>query len=139
VADDPRRLVLADLAGRLAAGVAGQARAYDAAAGQAEGPLRDALRQLARAKHAQMADLTPLARTLGVSAPRVPSAATAGGPPAWGVILGQAFQAERTLEEIGRELAGLTSDPGAKAMVLRLATAAARDGGEVRRLYLRYS
>ena len=139
MADDPRRLVLADLAARLAAGVAGQAHAYDAAAGRAEGPLRDALRELARGKHAQMADLMPLFRTLGVSAPLAPSAPTGGGPPAWGVILGEAFQAERTLEEMGRGLAGLTSDPGAKALVLRLATAAVRDGGEVRRLYLRYS
>jgi hypothetical protein len=55
------------------------------------------------------------------------------------VILGEAFQAERFLEEMGRELAGLTPDPAVRALALRLATAAARDGREVRRLYLQYS
>ena len=139
MSDDPRRLVLADLAARLAAGMAGRARAYEAAAGRAEGPLRHALQELARVKHAQTADLTPLARTLGVSAPSAPPPPPAGGPPAWGVILGEAFQAERSLEGMGRELAGLTPDPGVRALALRLASAAARDGEEVRRLYLQYS
>ena len=139
MAGDPRRLVLADLVARLAASVAGQARAYEAAAGQAEGALRHALEALTLAKRAQAADLTPLAQALEVSAPSAPPLPSTGGSPAWGVILGEAFQAERALEEMGRELAGLTEEPADRALALRLATAAARDAAEVRRLYLRYS
>lgn len=136
---DPRRLAVADLTTRLAAGLAGQARAYEAATGQAEGALRQALEDLGRAKHAQAADLALLARALGVSTPSWQSRTPAGAPLGWGVILGEAFQGERALEEMGRELAGLTSDPPVRALALRLRAAAGRDGGEVRRLYLRYS
>jgi hypothetical protein len=137
--DDPRRLLVADLAARLAAGLAGQARAYEAAAGWATGDLRRGLEDLGRAKHTQEADLAPLARALGVPAPLLAPAPAAGTAPGWGVVLGEAFQAERTLEEVGRELAGLTADPAVRALGARLAAAADRDGKEVRKLYLRYS
>ena len=57
---------------RVAAGAAG----YEAAARQAEGALRHALEALARAKHAEAADLAPLARTLGVPRRRAQAAAS---------------------------------------------------------------
>jgi hypothetical protein len=139
VPDDPRRLMVADLAARLAAWLAERARACEAAARGAEGDLRRALEDLARAKHAQAADLAPLARALGVSPPTTRSVSAPGTSPGWGVVLGEAFQGERTLEEMSRELAGLTADPSIRALGRRLAGAAARDGKEVRKLYLRYS
>ena len=130
--------MVADLAARLAAGVAARARAYEVAAGQGEGALRGVLEGLGRAKHAEAADLAPLARALGVAAPPLPPETPPGAPPSWGVVLGEAFQAERGLEQMGRELAGLTPDPAVRALALRLAAAAGRDGAAVRRLYLRY-
>jgi hypothetical protein len=136
---DPRRLMLADLVARLAAGLAARARAYEAAAGEARGALRQALEGLARAKHAQAADLAPLGSALGVSQPALPAPFPAKTPPGWGVILGEAFQAERDLEAIGRELAGLALDPAVKVLAARLAAGADRDGREVRKLYLRYT
>ena len=139
ISNGPRRVVLADLVARLAAAIGRQARDYAVAAGQAEGALRHALQELAHAKHAQAADLAPLARALGVSAPSLPPPLPSGAPPSWGVILGEAFQAERVLEGIGRELTGLTADPTVRGLATRLAAAMARDREEVRRLYLRYS
>jgi hypothetical protein len=136
---DPRRLMLADLVARLAAGVTTRARAYEAAAGEARGALRRALEELARAKHAQAADLAPLVGILAVPPPALPVSSPVATPPRWGVILGEAFQAERDLEGIGRELAGLAPDPAVKALAARLAAGADRDGREVRRLYLRYT
>jgi hypothetical protein len=135
-AGDPRRVVLADLVARLVAGVTARARAYDAAAGQAEGDLKQALDRLGRAKHAQAVDLLPLARALGAS---VPSAPPPGCARHWGVVLGEAFQGERDLEWTSRELAVLAGDPAIKALAARLAGGAARDAEEVRKLYLRYS
>ncbi|HEX2501979.1 MAG TPA: hypothetical protein VHO73_11020 [Methylomirabilota bacterium] len=135
---DPRRLVLADLVARLAAGLATRARDYEAAAGQ-EGALRRPLQELARAKHAQLADLAPLCDALGAPRSALPTPALASPPLAWGVILGKAFQAERDLEGLGRELGGLAADPAIKALAARLAAGADRDGREVRRLYLRYT
>jgi hypothetical protein len=137
--DDPQHLVLADLVARLGAGLATRARVYEAAAGEAEGPLREALEQLARTKHAQAADLAWLAGALGVAPPSPPLLSPPRSPLAWGVILGEAFQGERALEGIGRELAGLTLDPAVRVLATRLAAGAGRDGREVRRLYLRYS
>jgi hypothetical protein len=139
VAGDPRRLAVADLTARLAAGLTRQTRAYDAAAGQAHGELRQALEDLGRAKQAQFADLTPLARALGVSTPAATSVPPAGAHAGWGVVLGEAFQGERALEVVGRELASLTVDRDIRALAARLAVAAGRDGGRVRKLYLRYS
>jgi len=139
VPDDPRRLALADLTARLAAGLATQARAYEAATSRAEGPLRQALADLGRAKHSQAADLAPLARAFGVSAPPSLPETPREASPDWGVILGEAFQGERSLEVVARELAGLTTDGAVRGLALRLVTAAGRDGGEVRKLYLRYS
>jgi hypothetical protein len=139
VPDGPRRLVMADLTGRLAAALALRVRAYEAAAGWAEGALRQALEDLGRAKHAQAADLAPLARALGVATTHPDSETPAGAHPGWGVVLGAAFQDERALEAIARELAGLTEDPAVRALALRMASGAGRDGGEVRKLYLRYS
>jgi hypothetical protein len=55
------------------------------------------------------------------------------------VILGEAFQGERALERTGHELTGLAEDQAVKILGARLAAGAARDGEEVRRLYLRYS
>jgi hypothetical protein len=135
-AADPRRLVLADLVARLAAGVTTRARAYEAAAGQAQGDLRQALDRLGRAKHAQVADLLPAARALGAS---VPPASPPGRIRAWGVVLGEAFQDERDLERTSRELAVLAGAPALKTLAARLAGSAARDAQEVRKLYLRYS
>lgn len=139
MAGDPRQLAVADLTARLAAGLARQSQAYDAAAGQADRELRQALEDLGRAKQAQFADLTPLVRALGIPTPAAMSASAPGAHAGWGVVLGEAFQGERALEEVGRELAGLTADRDIRALAARLAMAAARDGGEVRKLYLRYS
>ena len=139
MAGDPQQLAVAHLTARLAAGLTRQARAYDAAAGQAGGELRQALEDLGRAKQAQFADLTQLARVLGISTPTAASASPAGVRAGWGVVLGEAFQGERALEEVGRELAGLTVDRDVRALATRLAAAAGRDGGRVRKLYLRYS
>jgi hypothetical protein len=138
-ATDPRRLVLADLVARLAAGVATRAREYDAAAGQATGALRQGLEQLAHAKRAQAADLGPLARALGVPAPALPPASPPDSSISWGVILGEGFQGERALEWTGRELAALAPDPAVKALAARLVVDVVRDAEEVRKLYLRYS
>jgi hypothetical protein len=113
-----------------------RARAYEAAAGQAQGDLRQALDRLGRAKHAQVADLLPAARALGAP---VPPGSPPGPPRAWGVVLGEAFQDERDLEWTSRELAVLAGDPRLKALAARLAGSAARDAEEVRKLYLRYS
>jgi hypothetical protein len=125
--------------GRLAAGLAARARAYEAAAERAEGELREALDQLARAKDAEALDLAPLARALGASvSPDVPPPPS-GAPPAWGVILGEAFQGERELEATARELASLAPDSASKALAARLAVATARGAGKVRKLYLRYT
>jgi hypothetical protein len=136
---DPQRLVLADLVAGLVTGVATQARNYEVAARQAEGDLRQALDGLRRAKHAQAADLAPLARALEVRAPLVPPASPPDSARSWGVILGEAFQEERALEWTSRELAVLAEDVTVKAVAARLAAGAARDGREVRKLYLRYS
>jgi hypothetical protein len=135
-AADPRRLVLADLVARLAAGVTAQALRYEAAAARAQGDLSEALDRLGRAKHAQAADLLPAARALGAS---VPPASPPGPAGSWGVILGEAFQGERELEWTGRELAVLAGDPALKGLAARVAGDSARDGEEVRRLYLRYT
>ena len=139
MAGDPRRLAVADLTARLVAGLARQARTYAAAAGQADGDLRQALEDLGRAKQAQFTDLTPLARTLGVSTPATTSLPPAGAHAGWGVVLGEAFQGERALQVVGRELASLTVDRDVRALATGLAVAAGRDGGMVRKLYLRYS
>jgi hypothetical protein len=139
VVGDPRQVAVADLTARLAAGLARQARAYDAAAAQADGELRQALEDLGRAKQAQFADLTPLARALGISTPAATSTPPTGVHAGWGVVFGEAFQGERALKEVGRQLAGLTGDRDVRALATRLADAAGRDGGRVRKLYLRYS
>jgi hypothetical protein len=139
-ADDPRWVMVADLVGRLAAAVAAGARSYETAASRAEGDLRRGLEEIARAKHAEAADLAPLARALGVSAPVQPlSPPPLGGPPSWGETLGTAFQTERVLEGIARELAGLTPEPAVRALATRLVAAVSRDREEVRKLYLRYT
>jgi hypothetical protein len=139
LSDDPRRIGLADLVTRLAAGLATRARDYEAAAAPAGGALQQALEELARAKRAQAADVAPLGRAFGVAAPVLPPPSPPVTPLSWGVILGEAFQAERVLESIARELAILTTDPAIKALAMRLAAGAGRDRGEVRKLYLRYS
>ena len=138
-ADDPRRVVLADLVARLAAAVAAGARDYEGAAIRAEGGLRHGLEELARAKHAEAAGLAPLARSLGVSVPLLPPLPPSEAPASWGEILGKAFQSERVLEGVSRELAGLTSEPSLRALASRLIAAVSRDREEVRRLYLRYT
>jgi hypothetical protein len=137
--EDPRRLMLVDLVTRLAVALATQARAYEAAAGQAEDALGQRLGELVRAKNTQMADLAPLARTLGIATASESSAAPLEAPLSWGVILGEAFQGERVIERLGRELAVLARDPLVKAGAARVAVGAARDGETVRKLYLRYS
>jgi hypothetical protein len=136
---DPRRIVLAHLVAHLAADVMTRARGYAAAAAQADGHLRDVLEELVRRKHAQVADLLPFGRVLDVPTPSVPPAPPPTTPPGWGTILGEAFQGERAVETIGRELAVLASEPALKALGARLAAGAARDSEEVRKLYLRYS
>ena len=136
---DPRRIVLADLVAHLAAGVMTRTLGYAAAAAQADGHLRDVLEELVRRKHAQAADLLPLGRVLGVPTPSAPPAPPPSATPGWGTILGEAFQGERAVETIGRELAVLAREPALKALGARLAAGAARDGEEVRKLYLRYT
>ena len=136
VPDDPRRLVLADLVGGLVSGLMEQAAEYERAASSAAGALRQSLEDLYRAKQAEIAALAPLARDLGVTAAAPPPS---GPDRAWGVVLGEAFQAERTLERVVRELAAGAGDPGIRALGARLNSEIARDRGEVRRLYLRYT
>jgi hypothetical protein len=134
--DAARRLVLADLVAGFAAGLIARATDYERAATRAEGLLRHSLEDLAHAKHAEIAALAPLVRALGLTAPTA-------GPPGplrpWGVVLGEAFQAERTLGRAGRELAALEGDPATRALTTRLLADVGRDREEVRRLYLRYT
>jgi hypothetical protein len=136
---DPRRVALADLVARLVEAVTAGARRYEAAVARTEaGALRQGLERLGHAKRAQVAALAPLARALEISALPEPGA-PAGTPPPWGVLLGEAFQGERRIRRLAEETARLVDDPGVGALAARLAAAAARDGGEVRGLYLRYS
>ena len=137
VPDDPRRLVLADLVSGLVAGLMEQAAAYERAARRVTGDLHQSLEDLYRAKQAEIAALAPLARDLGVTAAAPPPPSGPDRP--WGVVLGEAFQAERTLERVVRELAAGAGDPGIRALGARLNSEIARDRGEVRRLYLRYT
>lgn len=137
--DDARRLALAELVGQFATGAAGLGRSYEAAARRAPEALQRALRDLVRSKAAQTALLAPLARALGGLEPPGPLPAPPEMGGEWGVALGEAFQAERALELAGRQLAALAEDPGVQALAARLATGAARDREEVRKLYLRYS
>jgi hypothetical protein len=134
--------VLADLVARLAAGLTTRARHYEAAASRARGELQQVLDRLGRAKRAQAADLAPAARALGAALPPAPSPAqtpvlTVTDP--WGMALAEAFQGERDVEWTSRELAVLAEDPALKALAARVAAGAARNGEEVRKLYLRYS
>jgi hypothetical protein len=135
--DDPRRLVLADLVAQLAAGLREREAAYAGAAGRAEGALRTALEALQRAKAAQREALAPLARALGV--PDAAPASRVDGPDHWGAILGEAFQGERTLERITREVAAGVVDPPTRALMAGLAIQIARDRDAVRRLYVQYT
>ena len=130
VPDDPRRLVLADLVSGLVAGLMEQAAAYERAARRVTGDLHQSLEDLYRAKQAEIAALAPLARDLGVTAAAPPPPTGPDRP--WGVVLGEAFQAER-------ELAAGAGDPGTRALSARLTSEIARDRAEVRRLYLRYT
>jgi hypothetical protein len=135
--EDPRRLVLADLIGGLLSGLVARAAAYERAASRAAGALRQSLEDLYRAQEAEIAALTPLARALGVSvSPPPPETGSEGS---LGVVLGEAFQAERTLERVARELAAGARDPAIQALSARLSSEIARDREEVRRLYLRYT
>jgi hypothetical protein len=137
LSDDPRRLMLADLVGELLLGLMGQGAEYERAASRAAGALRQSLEDLYRAKDAEIAALAPLARDLGVTAPAPPP--PSGPDPSWGVVLGGAFQAERTLGRVARELAVGAGDPATRALSARLTSEIARDREEVRRLYLRYT
>ena len=139
LATDARRLVLADLAGRLARGLAERAVRYEGAASLATGPLRQALERLGREAQAQRAEIASVARALGTSGAAALPGPPPSGPPAWGVILGEAFQQERGLGRLAGDLGTLAPDPALKALAARLAATAAERGGEVRRLYLRYS
>jgi hypothetical protein len=136
---DPRRIVLADLEAHLAAGVMKQAQDYAAAAARADGHLRQVLEELVRRKRAQTADLLALGPGLGVPVPAASPATSPSSSAGWGTILGEAFQGERMVERIARELAVLASEPALKALGARLAAGAARDGQEVRKLYLQYT
>jgi hypothetical protein len=138
IPDDPRRLAQADLVRQLLSGLMAQAAAYELAASRASGILRQSLVDLYQAIEAEIAALTPLAGTLGVTLPAPP----APGDPerSWGAILGEAFQAERTLERVARELASVAAgDPAMVALSTRLTSEIARDREGVRRLYLRYT
>lgn len=137
---DPRRILVADVVGRLAGRLEALGQRYEAAAGLAEGPLREALLGLAQRKRLQAADLAPLAASLGLTAPATtPSGSETPARPGWGVLLGGAFGAERSLETAARELGALTQDPAVAGVGVRLAAAAARDQAAVRTLYLRYT
>ncbi len=136
---DPRRLGLAELVGQLLAGAAALGRGYEAAAPRAPEALRRALRELARSKEGLAATLAPLARALGGPGPTSPPPHPPEMAGEWGVALGEAFQGERALEMAGRQLGALAEDPAVRALAARLAAGAARDGAEVRKLYLRYS
>ena len=131
--------MLADLVAHLAAGVTKQARDYATAAARADGHLRESLEGLGRRKHDQAATSCRSAAPWTCQRRRRRPRRVQRPPPSWGVTLGEAFQGERTLESIGRELAVLAQEPALKASAARLAAGAARDGGEVRKLYLRYT
>jgi hypothetical protein len=114
-----------------------QAAAYELAASHASGMLRQSLVDLYRALEAEIAALTPLAGALGVTLPTTPAPGDPERP--WGAILGEAFQAERTLQRLARELASVAGDPAMVALSTRLTSEIARDREGVRRLYLRYT
>jgi hypothetical protein len=136
---DPRRLVLADLVGRLARGLAKTAAGYGGAASLATGLLRQVLERLGREAQAQRAEVGSVARALGTPATATDPGSEPAGLPGWGVLLGEAFQQERGLGRLAAELETLAPDPPLKALAARLAAKAAERAGEVRRLYLRYS
>jgi hypothetical protein len=135
--DDPRRLAQVDLVRQLLSGLMAQAAAYELAATRASGILRQSLVDLYRAMEAEIAALTPLARALGVTPSAPPAPADSERP--WGAVLGEAFQAERTLQRVAQELAALAGDPAMVALSTRLTSEIARDREAVRRLYLRYT
>ena len=136
--DDPRRVMLADLVGRLAAAVAAGAAGYEAAAGwprRAPGRARGARpRQARRGRRSDPAGADPG----GGAPPRRPRPPPVT-PVSWGATLGAIFQDERVLEGIARELAGLACGSAIRALAARLVAAASRDREEVRKLYLRYT
>jgi hypothetical protein len=135
--DDPRRVVMADMVARLASGLSERAAAYESAAARADGALRSALEGLHRAKEAELEALGPLARALGIATPAWPGLSET--PNHWGAILGEAFQAERILDRVTRELAAGAVEPPTRALMARLAADIARDREGVRRLYLQYT
>ena len=136
---DPRRLAVADLVGQILDVAGALGLGYEVAARRAPEALQHALQALARSKEGQTATLTPLARALGGPEPTAPPSAAPEMGAEWGVALAEAFQGERALEMAGRQLAALAEDPAVQALGARVATGAARDGKEVRKLYLRYS
>jgi hypothetical protein len=136
---DAHRLVLGDLVGRLARALGESAARYEAAAGWADGPLRQALEALGRATRARCADVASVARAAGLPVPPGGAGPPASAREAWGVILGEAFQAERVLGRLAGELGALAQDPPLRALGMRVAVGAAEQGAEVRRLYLQYS
>lgn len=136
---DARGIVLGDLVARLATGVLERARRYEVVAGLANGLLRRTLEDLARARRLEAADLLPFARRLGAWAGPEGAVPAPAPPVSWGRVLGEAFQDERVLERIAREVALLAPDPPLQAQAARLAVGAARAAREIRKLYLRYS
>jgi hypothetical protein len=135
--EDPRHVALADLVGRAAAMLARLAQLYEAASQAAVGDLRETLETLAREQERLAAEVAHVTGRLDA----FPAAPPVAGPvpPRWGLVLGQAFEWERALELLGRELAVLAGETALGRLGARLAAAAARDGREIRRLYLRYS
>jgi hypothetical protein len=135
---DPRRVLVADLVGQLWGALAGLAGHYEAAGALANGTLGPALRALAGRKGEQLAALGPLAERLGAR-PASQAGEGARAERRWGVLLGHAFEAERTLETAARQLAVLTTDPAIRGLAARLAAGALEDREAVRKLYLRYT
>lgn len=134
--DGARRVALAHLVGRAVATVGALARHYAAASEQAPEGLREALMALARGQEQLAGELGPVAQALGVAVS--PPVSAPPPSPRWGVVLREAFEAERRLESLGRELGALAEAPALRALGARLAQAAARDRDAVRGLYLRY-
>ena len=139
-----RRLTLAEVVGDALAIGQRLGRLYtEFAARAALDPLKAALTELAAGKAGHAAALEPLARALGAAPTSPTSVATAGAPRAAGdspaALFGEAFQGERALDVVYRELAALLAGPDLLPELPDLAAGAARARGRLRELYLRYS
>jgi hypothetical protein len=140
----PRRVAVAELVAQILSTERALAELYGRFADQAQLPaLRASLARLAREKAEQVASLEPLG---GLPADdRAPEALRASIPPGEPRIeqraemFLRAFEGERALEHLYREVAVLLADVGVPAELVQAAGRASRHRAQLRDLYVRYS